>query len=271
MSMVVLSQGDVFHSSLLPLQVPFYVFEEPGLIVQSNSIDLSKKSSVKHSKIRRKQTREGYLVRLSVVRHGARHDYSRVQSVLDALNKRVLLVARGFGETLADVLQASDRLVLQLHPRLGGYDLDLCCDQEAQGSTGPGDSMEEVRVLLLGVGQRKVAGSCFMHSTLNVLHIILSYLIKEAHKNPHHQGCPCLSLHIHLSAADQAAVSQNQLVGHADVLKEAVDVGGTLDAGAHHQPTCRQDETFISEASFGVTGSSCSQRSCACPHGHRDK
>lgn len=104
-----------------------------------------------------------------MVRHGARHDYSRVQSVLDALNKRVLLVARGFGETLADVLQASDRLVLQLHPRLGGYDLDLCCDQEAQGSTGPGDSMEEVRVLLLGVGQRKVAGSCFTHSTLNVL------------------------------------------------------------------------------------------------------
>lgn len=79
-----------------------------------------------------------------MVSHGARHDYSGVQRVLDALDKCVLLVTRRFAETSADVLQPFDGLIVQLHPRLGRYDLNLSCDQEAQGSTGPGHSMEEV-------------------------------------------------------------------------------------------------------------------------------
>lgn len=86
----------------------------------------------------------GDLVRFSVVRHGPRHDYSSVQRVLDALNKRIFFVTRRFGEASADVLQAPDRFIVQLHPRLGRYDLNLSCNQEAQGSTGPGDSMEKV-------------------------------------------------------------------------------------------------------------------------------
>lgn len=90
-----------------------------------------------------------YPVRLSVVRHGSRHDDGRVQRVLDALDKRVLLVAGRLSETSADVLQAPDGFVVQLHPGLGGYDLNLSGNQEAQGPTGPGDSMEEVGVLLL--------------------------------------------------------------------------------------------------------------------------
>lgn len=69
-----------------------------------------------------------------------------------------------------------------------------------------------------------------MHSTLKVLHVKVS------------------SAHTYLSAAYQAAVSQNQLEGHADVLEEAVDVRGTLDACAHHQPACRENETFVSRA-----------------------
>lgn len=41
-SVIVLSQRDVFYSSLLPLQVAFHVFKEPGLKVQSDPIDLSR-------------------------------------------------------------------------------------------------------------------------------------------------------------------------------------------------------------------------------------
>lgn len=55
-----------------------------------------------------------------------------------------------------------------------------------------------------------------------------------------------LHLHSYLSAAHQAAVSQNQLVGHADVLKQAVDVRRTLNACTHHQAACRHNETFVS-------------------------
>lgn len=69
-----------------------------------------------------------------------------------------------------------------------------------------------------------------MHSTLTALHAKVS------------------SARTYLSAAYQAAVSQHQLVGHADVLEEAVDVRGTLDACAHHQPACRERQTFVSRA-----------------------
>lgn len=41
-SMIVLSQRDVFNSSLVALQVALHVFEEPGLKVQANSINLIK-------------------------------------------------------------------------------------------------------------------------------------------------------------------------------------------------------------------------------------
>lgn len=84
-----------------------------------------------------------------MVRHGPRHDDRRVQRVLEALDKCVFLVARRFSEPPADVLEAPDGFVVQLHPGLGGNNLNLGSDEEAQGPTGPGDSMEEVRVLLL--------------------------------------------------------------------------------------------------------------------------
>lgn len=88
---------------------------------------------------------------LSVLSQSSCHDHGRVQRVLDALDKRVLFVLGRFGKALADVLQSSDRLIVQLHPRLGRDDLNLSCNQEAQSSTGPRHSMEQVRVLLLVV------------------------------------------------------------------------------------------------------------------------
>lgn len=102
---------------------------------------------------RHAHTHKLYLIRLSVVSHGSRHDDSGVQTVLDAFNKCVLLVLRCFSEAFTDVLQSSDRLVAQLHPRLSGNDLNLGCNQEAQSSTGPRDGVEQVRVLLLRDGK----------------------------------------------------------------------------------------------------------------------
>ena len=107
---------------------------------------IKKKVKTRH---RHAHTRTPYLIRLCVVSHGSRHDDSGVQTVLDAFNKCVLLVLRCFSEASTDVLQSSDRLVAQLHPRLSGNDLNLGCNQEAQSSTGPRDGMEQVRVLLL--------------------------------------------------------------------------------------------------------------------------
>lgn len=91
---------------------------------------------------------------LGVLSQSSCHDDGRVQRELDALDKRVVFVLRCFGEAFADVLQPSDRLIAQLHPRLGRDDLNLCRNQEAQSSTGPRHSMEQVRVLLLCVCER---------------------------------------------------------------------------------------------------------------------
>lgn len=90
-----------------------------------------------------------HLIRLGVVSHGSRHDHRRVQGVLDALHKRVLLVLRHLGEAFTDVLQSPDRLVAQLHPGLSGDYLNLSGNQEAQSAAGPRDGVEQVRVLLL--------------------------------------------------------------------------------------------------------------------------
>lgn len=95
---------------------------------------------------------------LSVLSQSSRHDHGRVQRVLEALDKRVLFVLRCFGEAFADVLQPSDRLIAQLHPRLGWDDLNLSRNQEAQSSTGPRHSVEQVRVLLLCVCVSEYAG-----------------------------------------------------------------------------------------------------------------
>lgn len=90
-----------------------------------------------------------YLFGLSVVCHGSRHDHSRVQSVLDAFYKCVLFVLWCLSEAFTDVLQSSDRLIAQLHPGFSRDYLNLSCHQKPQSSTGPWDSMEQVRVLLL--------------------------------------------------------------------------------------------------------------------------
>lgn len=79
-----------------------------------------------------------------MVSHRSRHDDSRVPGVLEALYERVLLVLRCFSEASADVLQPSDRLIAQLHPRFSRDYFDLSCNQEAQSSTGPRDGVEQV-------------------------------------------------------------------------------------------------------------------------------
>lgn len=90
-----------------------------------------------------------YLIGLCVVCHGSSHDDSRVQTVLDSLDKRVLLVLWCFSEAFTDVFQSSDRLIAQLHPRLSGDYFNLSCNQEPQSTTGPRDGMEQIRVLFL--------------------------------------------------------------------------------------------------------------------------
>lgn len=79
-----------------------------------------------------------------MVRHGSRHDDRGVHSVLESLDKRVVLVLRCLGEAFADVLQSSDRLIAQLHPRLGGHYFNLSCNKEPQSPTRPRDSVEQV-------------------------------------------------------------------------------------------------------------------------------
>lgn len=79
-----------------------------------------------------------------MVSHGSRHDDSCVDGVLDALDKCVLLVLRCFSEAFADLLQPSNRLVVQLHPLLSGDYFNLSCNQESQSTTGPRDGVEQV-------------------------------------------------------------------------------------------------------------------------------
>lgn len=95
-SMIVLSQRNVFHSGPVASQITLHMFEEPGLEVQADSVNLNRgcnrrlnmneyvKTSTRPQRI--------YLIRLGVVSHGSCHDHRRVQSVLDALNKCVLFV-----------------------------------------------------------------------------------------------------------------------------------------------------------------------------------
>lgn len=113
--------------------------------------------------------RNSYFVGLGVLSQGSCHDHGWVQRVLDALHKRVLFVLRRLGEALADVLQTSDRLVAQLHPRLGRDDLDLSGNQEAQSSTGPRHGMEQVHVLLLCVCEQKTILSVNTDLLLNLI------------------------------------------------------------------------------------------------------
>lgn len=51
---------------------------------------------------------------------------------------------------------------------------------------------------------------------------------------------PLLSLFegTHLGAGNHRAISQHQLKGEADVLEEAMLVGGCLYPSAHDQPSC---------------------------------
>lgn len=83
-----------------------------------------------------------YLVRLCVVSHGSCHDNSTIQTILESLNKCVLLVRRSFGEALTDVLKPFDWLIVQLHPRLSWDYFNLSGNQEAQSATGPRDGVE---------------------------------------------------------------------------------------------------------------------------------
>ncbi len=139
--MIVLSQRDVLNSSVVGFQVALHMFKEPGFKVQADSINLMSKRKkgrlnvtkyvikhVKTSQNTRSQT--PHLIRLSVVSHGSRHDDSGVQSVLDALHKCVLLVLRCLSEAFTDVLQSSDRLIVQLHPGLSWDYFNLSCHQE---------------------------------------------------------------------------------------------------------------------------------------------
>lgn len=117
-------------------------------------------------------TNTPYLIRLCVVSHGSRHDDSGVQTVLDALNKCVLLVLWGLSEAFTDVLQASHGLIVQLHPRFSGDYFNLSCNQESQSATGPWDSVEQVWVfflcdrkmyLLLGLGLEQTTNRSTAH------------------------------------------------------------------------------------------------------------
>lgn len=114
-----------------------------------------------------------HLVRLRVVGHGSRHDDSRVQAVLDALDERVPLVSRRLSEASADVLQASDGLVAQLHPGPSWDYFNLRCDQESQSATGPGHSVEQVRVLLLfGEKQKPTLSWERMRTPFTTSHVV---------------------------------------------------------------------------------------------------
>lgn len=94
--MIVLSQRDVFNASPVAFQITLHVFEEPGLEVQADSVNLirGRNRRLDVSKYVKTSTRSQriYLIRLGMVGHGSRHDHGRVQSVLDAFNKCVLFV-----------------------------------------------------------------------------------------------------------------------------------------------------------------------------------
>lgn len=94
--MIVLSQRNVFNSGPAAFQITLHVFEEPGLEVQTDSVNLNRGCNrrLNMNKYVKSSTRSPriYLIRFGVVSHGSRHDHCRVQSVLDALNKCVLFV-----------------------------------------------------------------------------------------------------------------------------------------------------------------------------------
>lgn len=95
-SVIVLSQWDIFNSSAVFFQVAFHMFEEPGFKVQPNSVDLMGGKQIvcylNCFQCRKENVTEYYLIRLCVVSHGSCHYDCTVQRVLDALYKSVLLV-----------------------------------------------------------------------------------------------------------------------------------------------------------------------------------
>lgn len=85
-----------------------------------------------------------YLAGLHLVCHDPRHDDSLVQGVEQSFHKVVLLLLGRVLELVTDLLQAPYGLKPQLDVLLGGNDADLGGDQEAQGPTRPGHSVEQV-------------------------------------------------------------------------------------------------------------------------------
>lgn len=85
-----------------------------------------------------------YLAGLCLVRHDPCHDDSLIQGVEQSFHEVVLQPLGLMGELVTDGLQASHWLKSQLDILLGGNDADLGGHQEAQGPTGPGNSVEQV-------------------------------------------------------------------------------------------------------------------------------
>lgn len=144
---VVVPERDVFDGGACVLQLVANMHEEPRLVPAPYRVH--------HPPFR-------------PVAHPPRHDHPFVLPEHDALHELVLLPA-GLLQPPREPLQPLHRFVLEPHVLLGLNDPDFGAGQEAQAPVGPGDRVEEVRVLRFGTGDRAPVGEDQLEGHAGVL------------------------------------------------------------------------------------------------------